>query len=256
LGIVVDTVSDVAIVTIARPEKRNALRRVDRLYLRNVMLELAVATDVRAVILNGADGHFCAGGDIGEMGAADVSSSRERLLELHELVLALTNLPQPTIAAVAGAAAGVGWSLALACDVTIAAPSARFTQSFVKVGLAPDGGAAWLLSKALGKVKARDLIFAGRSLTAEQAHHLGRVLNIAEEDTLLDDAIDLAREYAKAAPLAVRDAKRLCNASTDCGLDAFLQLESDVQPHLTQTNDFQEGLAAFRERRLPNFKGC
>lgn len=255
MGILVETADHVAIVTIDRPEKRNALRREDRLNLLDIMRGLAVDADVRAVILCGAGGHFCAGGDVDEMGTTDEAASRARMLELHELLLAIATLPQPVIAAIAGAAAGMGWSLVLACDVSVAARSARFTQSFVKVGLAPDGGSAWFLSQALGKARARDLVYSGRSLTAEQAHDLGLVLDVVAEDALLGTAKELAREYAKAAPLAIRHAKRLCEAATGRDLRVFLPLEAEVQPLLTQTEDFQEGLTAFRERRQPSFKG-
>lgn len=245
----------VAIVTLVNPERRNALDLEMRRALLQTLRTVAEDEAVRALVLTGADAAFCAGADVGRMGGRDLAGSRQRMQVMHAMVRTLHDLDKPVVAAVRGPAVGIGFSLAMACDVVLAAPSADFSQVFTRVGLAPDGGAIWFLARLLGMQRAKELVYSGRKLRAEEALALGLVSRIVPEEQVLDEAIALATSWADGPGLALAMAKQLFAASVAPSLAQFLEMELLVGPQLSQTADHAEGRAAFQEKRKPRFSG-
>jgi 2-(1,2-epoxy-1,2-dihydrophenyl)acetyl-CoA isomerase len=156
---------------------------------------------------------------------------------------------------VRGPAVGIGWSVALACDLVVAAKSARFSQIFQRIGLAPDGGAIWFLTRRIGMAKAKELVFSARFVEAEEALALGLVNFVVEDDELEAKAAALAADLAAGPTFALGLAKKLFDAAVSPSLDQYLEIESLVQPQLHHTQDNAEGMAAFREKRPPKFVG-
>jgi 2-(1,2-epoxy-1,2-dihydrophenyl)acetyl-CoA isomerase len=150
---------------------------------------------------------------------------------------------------------GIGFGLAMACDVALASPSANFAQVFKRVGLAPDGGAIWFLARQIGLARAKELVFSGRAFGAEEAHAWGLVQRIVPEEQALEEALALAQEYAEGPTLALAMAKQLFAASVSPSLEQYLEMELLVGPQLSQTSDHAEGTAAFMEKRKPRFTG-
>lgn len=245
----------VAVVTMNNPSARNALDLEMRRALLASFREIAEDESILAVVLTGAGDSFCAGADVGKMGGRDLAGSRSRMKTMHAMVRAVHGLDKPVVAAVRGPAVGIGFSLALASDVVVAAPGANFSQVFTRIGLAPDGGAIWFLARHMGLSRAKDLVYSGRKLTGDEAHALGLVQRLGSDEGVLDDALALAAEYAEGPGLALAMAKQLFAASVAPSLDQFLEMELLVGPQLSQTADHEEGRAAFREKRRPRFVG-
>lgn len=250
------TITDgVATVTLARPDKKNAISMAMREQLWETFESLPENDEVRAVVLTGAGGSFCAGMDVGEMGGDDVAWSMTKMRRLHRIARAIAGLRKPTIAAVDGVCVGVGWSYALACDFVIASERARFAQIFRNVGLAPDGGAVWQLRQQIGAMRAKEIVYSGRMVPAEEALSLGLVLEIVPAATLQDRAAAIARELCSAPTLAIAMAKRQFDLAATTGFDQFLEAEFAMQPLMSRTGDHHEAVAAFRERRPARFTG-
>jgi 2-(1,2-epoxy-1,2-dihydrophenyl)acetyl-CoA isomerase len=248
----------VATVVLNRPEKLNALTAEMRQSLCDIFQRLRFDDAVRAIIVTGAGRGFCSGADVERMGAApeDLRAGRERMQQgAHTFLRTLHAIEKPVIAAVRGPAVGIGWSIALACDIVVAARSARFSQIFRRIGLAPDGGAIWFLSRRLGMAKAKELVFSARFVEAEEALALGLVNHVVDDDELLSKAAALAADFAAGPTFALGLAKKLFHAAVGPSLDDYLDLESLVQPQLHHTRDNAEGVAAFREKRPPKFVG-
>lgn len=245
----------VAVVTIDNPAKKNALTPDMRKSLLAAFLGFVDEDEVRAVVLTGAGDAFCSGADVGAMGSRDLAGARVRMKTLHAMVRAVHGLDKPVIAAVRGAAVGAGWSLALACDLVIASETAKFAQVFKRIGLAPDGGAIWFLARQIGFSRAKELVYSARTLLALEALALGLVHRVVADDRLLQEALDLAHDYADGPTLALGMAKQMFAACVLPSLDQFLEMEILVGPQLTQTRDHAEGSAAFKEKRKPAFTG-
>ncbi len=255
MSITVEIDGAVAIVTINAPETRNALTLEMRKDLLQAFQSFAEDQAVRAVVLTGAGEAFCAGADVRAMGGRGLAESRQRMRHMHALIKAIHGLDKPVVAAVRGPVAGMGWSLALACDVVLAGESARFTQAFTRIGLAPDAGAIWFLARQLGMARARELVFSCRAVPAAEAQALGLVHRVLPDAELAQAAVAQAQVYAKAPTFALGMAKQLFAASVSPSLDQYLDAELLVQPQLMQTEDHVEGRTAFKEKRQPTFNG-
>ena len=210
---------------------------------------------MRAVVLTGAGRGFCVGQDLTEFreSAGDIG---DRLRSnYHPNVLAIRRLEKPVIAAVNGAAAGAGLSFACACDLRIAADSASFVPAFINIGLVPDSGGTYFIAHLLGYARAFEWMTSGRKLTAAEAHQWGLVSEVVEADRLAERAVEVAAEYAARPTRGVGMTKRLFGQAFENTLEEQLELEADLQTAATRTNDFKEGVAAFLEKRDPEFSG-
>jgi 2-(1,2-epoxy-1,2-dihydrophenyl)acetyl-CoA isomerase len=242
------------VVTLNRPEARNA---IDIPMRERLLAEVRRAADdpgVRAVVLTGAAGTFSAGGDVRSMEGAGPDAVRARLDPVHEADRIISTCGTPFIAAVEGAAAGLGVSLAAVCDHVVAAEDARFVAAFGRVGLVADGGLLWTLPHRVGMGRAKEMLVFGRTVPAPRAYEIGLADSLAPSGQALDAALERAAEAAALAPLSVAAAKRLL-ARTDHGLDRLLDAEREEQTALFGSADFAEGRAAFAARRPPRFEG-
>lgn len=240
-----------AILTLNRPEARNALSTQLRDALRDRLSELAAARDVGCVLLQGAGGNFCAGGDIRTMGESDPAQVEARMAAVAATAEALAVFPKPLVAAVSGHAAGAGVALACLCDVIVADASARFAFSFLNVGLGPDWGLSFTLPRRIGPAAAQRLLLTRASLTAEEAGQLGLVDHLVVAGTGLDSALTLARDLAAGPPQAMAGVKGLL-ADLD-GLRAALAAEGAHQARCFGSAEHREGVAAFQSKRAPDF---
>jgi 2-(1,2-epoxy-1,2-dihydrophenyl)acetyl-CoA isomerase len=185
----------------------------------------------------------------------DVVAGRARIHRAHRVITALANLDKPVIAAVRGPTVGVGWSIALACDLILASNTARFGVVFKKIGLAPDGGMAYFLTHYIGMLRARELMMSARLVEANEALSMGLVNEVVADDQLETRASALADELAESATFALAMGKRMFRGAVQPSLESFLDLEAHVQNLVLRSDDHREGAAAFREKRKPNFVG-
>ena len=255
----VELAPPVATLILNRPERLNALNLDMARELRAALLEVEARADLRAVILRGEGRAFSAGGDI--RGMADwIERKRpegffsEPLGELHGLMRALWELPKPVIAAVHGVAAGAGMSLALACDLRLAAQGARSNLAFINIGLAPDSGSSYTLPRLVGLGKALELALTGDFLDAVEAERLGVVNRVVPEAELAMEAEAWARRIAEKSAFAVARVKSLLHASYARRLEEQLEAEARVQWEISRDSaDFLEGVRAFLEKRPARF---
>ena len=242
-------------IRLNRPESRNALDTEMGADLRRVLDYVSKDPQIRALILTGVGKAFCAGGDVKSM---DVSmpdlAGRGKLKDFHGWLKSLINLEIPVIAAVNGAAAGAGCSLAMACDLIVASEDARFVHSFVKVGLIPDGASMYFLPRMVGLPRAKELMFSGRTIEASEALAIGLVNKVVPADQLMPRVEEMAGELARGPGKAVALTKRLLNLSMDSDLESMLEFEALGQDICFGTEDFGEGRKAFLEKRKPVFK--
>ena len=252
----VDTTRDgsVLTITLSRPDKLNAFDAATHKAFATA-LEEAADPDVRAVVLTGAGRGFCVGQDLGELrdGDRDVAALLRERWNRH--VLGLRGLEKPVLAAVNGAAAGAGLSLACACDLRVAADSAAFVPAFVNVGLVPDTGGSWLVPRLLGYARAFEWMCSGRKIGAEEALAWGLVSEVVAADGALARTQERAAELAALPTRAIAMTKRLFERAAGSRLGDQLELEAQLQVAATRTEDFAEGVAAFLEKREPRFSG-
>jgi 2-(1,2-epoxy-1,2-dihydrophenyl)acetyl-CoA isomerase len=233
-------------ITLNRPDKLNAFNAPMHAAL-GVALKEARDPDVRAVVLTGAGRGFCVGQDLEEFREAAGDIGSRLRATYHPNVLAIRALEKPVIAAVNGPAAGAGMSFACACDLRIAADTASFVPAFINIGLVPDSGGTFFVTRILGYARAFDWLASGRKLTAAEAHAWGLVSEVVEADRLIVRAGELAAELAALPPLGVGMTKRLLDRAGSSTLEEQLEREAQLQTAATQTEDFQEGVAAFLE---------
>ncbi|HET9355698.1 MAG TPA: 2-(1,2-epoxy-1,2-dihydrophenyl)acetyl-CoA isomerase PaaG [Sphingomicrobium sp.] len=248
--------SGIARITLNRPDRLNSFTRAMHAELRDALASLGEA---RVVVLTGAGRGFCAGQDLNDRavtadsGPVDLGATVEECW--NPLVRLLADLPQPVIAAVNGVAAGAGASLAMACDLVVAARSAKFIQSFSALGLVPDTGGSWHLTRHLGQARAMGLTLTGEPLGASQAAEWGLIWKCVDDDALDSEVEALASKLAALPPLGLAAIKRIVRTSWDRTLDEELDLQRDEMRRLGFTADYREGVAAFLEKRPAVFTG-
>lgn len=247
----------IATVTLDRPDRLNA---IDDALARDAAAALARAGAdgaVRCVVLTGAGRAFCAGADLKQFEDPASAPSPGDVLRrrYHPLIETLVGLGKPTVAAVGGVAAGAGMSLALACDLRVAADDARFIQAFVRIGLVPDSGATYFLPRMVGWAKALELAMLGEPLDAQAALALGLVTRVVPAASLLEEARALARRLAAGPTRALAETRRALAYGARADLAAALDYEADLQAQLALSEDFREGVASFREKREARFTG-
>lgn len=250
----------VCILTLNRPERLNALNLEVAEDLQSG-IGFGVERGTRAFLLTGAGRAFCAGGDLQAVHEIGSRQGRveaffdEPLKLLHDTILMIRTTPVPFIAAVNGVASGAGCNLALACDLVIAANSARFNQAFIKVGLSPDCGGTYILPRLVGWRRATELMFTGDIISAEEALEMGMINSVVADTELMDQALALAERLAAAPTAAIGQTKRLLEASAANNCIDQLDLEREVQIESGKTKDFIEGVSAFLEKRPARFIG-
>src|SRR6267143_2263145 len=255
-ALIVDQSGPIGTITLNRPEARNALDVAMRRELLTALDEIEANPAARVVILTGAGGHFCAGGDVKNMRQRHTAAEgRSRVELLNRAVLRLVNFPLPTIAMVEGYAVGAGSNLALCCDLIVASDRAKFGELFCKIGLAVDGGGTWLLSRVVGMAHAKELVFTGDVIDAAEAGRIGLVNRVVPVAELATATRALAEKIAAGPPLALRLDKRMLNRAATSDLAAALEVEAFSQGLAIASEDHQEGVAAFFDKRPPRFKG-
>jgi len=246
----------IALLTFNRPEKLNALSTPLLQELEAHLRRIESDDSLRVVILTGAgEKAFVAGADIGEYADGSAQAFIDYQLNSRRLFDYIEAFPKPIIAAVNGFALGGGFEIALCCDVLVVSTSARLGLPEGLLGLCPGGGGTQRLTRAVGRYAAADVLLSGRRLSGQRAYELGLAAEIAEPEQLLDVALQKADYMLKVAPLSQREMKRLIRVGLDGSLPAGLSLEQEVLFRLYGTEDGREGIAAFVEKRTPQFKG-
>ena len=245
------------ILTLSNPGMRNALH--PDMYAAAIEALAAAERDasVRAVVLTGADGCFCAGGNLNrllENRQRDVSEQAASIDQLHGWIEAIRNCPKPVIAAVEGPAAGAGFSLVLACDLVVAAAGSKFVMAYVKVGLTPDGGGSWFLARSLPRQLATEILIEGKAVEAARLQQAGLVNRLVPDGAALDMALTWADDLAALSPNAVERIKGLVGAASDNTLASHLELEKQNFVQSLHHRDAQEGISAFLEKRKAHYK--
>jgi 2-(1,2-epoxy-1,2-dihydrophenyl)acetyl-CoA isomerase len=247
--------SGVATITMNRPKSLNSMNDALIEGLHAALDKAQADADVRCIVLTGAGKAFCAGGDLSYLnGLTGVAAKKTFIARVGEVAKRLTVIEKPVIAWVNGVTAGAGVNLMLACDLVYASERARFGESFAKVALIPDCGGLYLLPKAIGVLKAKELMFTGDLIDAPTAERLGMLNAVVADEELRDKVYAMAERLANGAPLALALTKKYLN-DTALTLDEVLALEETTQSLLMGTEDCKEGIAAFYEKRAPKFTG-
>lgn len=249
----------VAILTLNRPDTLNSFNTTMHQEVREAMKDVRVNDEVRCLVLTAAGRGFCAGQDLSDRSVKvtdevpDLGESVEK--NYNPLIRSIMTLDKPVICAVNGVAAGAGASIALACDIVLAARSAKFIQAFCKIGLVPDSGGTFNLVRALGLPRAKGLALLGDRLTAEQAEKWGMIWQCVDDAELMTEALTLAEHLATQPTKGLGMIKKLLNESFSNPLHQQLELEKEAMRTLGLTDDYREGVSAFMEKRQPTFKG-
>jgi 2-(1,2-epoxy-1,2-dihydrophenyl)acetyl-CoA isomerase len=248
----------VRLLVLNRPAALNSLTQAMHAELRAALDAVVRDDDVRAVLITGAGRGFCAGQDLNVPAMAPDAAGRVDIGAVIEanykpLALKLQSLPVPVVVAVNGVAAGAGANLAFCCDLVLAGRSASFIQAFSKIGLIPDCGGTWLLTRLVGRAKAMGLALTGEKITAEEAERLGLVWRVLDDSALMDEAWSAAERLAALPTRALVATRNAFDAAQSLTLEDALNVEARIQRELGHSSDFAEGVAAFQQKRAPRF---
>ena len=246
-----ETLDSVAIITLDQPKIRNAMTADMRVELRGLLARLGADDNVHAAVMLGAEGNFCAGGDVRTMGETDPAKIRDRMTCVAETALAVATFPKPLIAAITGHAAGAGVSVACLADMVVAEETATFTFSFLRLALGPDWGLTWSLARRVGATQAKRLILTRAAIDGAEAYRLGLVDVLVPAGPARDKAIAIAKELAHGPSAAISAVKGML--SDEAGLRAALNNEMAMQLDRFPHWEHQEGAAAFRDKRPANY---
>ncbi len=246
-------------LTLNRPDKLNSFNEPMHLALRAAMERAHAEKEIRAVLITGSGRAFCAGQDLGDRdprkmdGPPDLGRTLDTFY--NPTLRLIRSLEKPVIAAVNGVAAGAGANVALACDIVLAARSAKFIQAFSKIGLTPDAGGSWSLTRLLGEARAKGLALTAEPLTAERAESWGLIWKAVDDDALMTEAVALAQKFASGPTRGLGLTKTSIQAASENDFDTQIDFERDTQRTAGRTRDYAEGVAAFLDKRAPEFKG-
>ena len=260
-ALLVEKTEHVAVLTLNRPQKLNALNGELRDAMLDAIADVKADDAVRAVIFTGAGRGFCSGADLtsGGGGQNTAPTQNEHLDDLGWVgrqALSVYGLNKPVIGAVNGVAAGAGMSLALACDVRVGTEKSRFKTVFIERSLSPDSGMSFFLPRIVGYSRATDLIYTSRTVDAEEAHRIGLLDRLVDHDDLMESALELAGQMTAWPPLALRMSKRVLQHNMECDLETALRYElTSISFGNRAVNDRRESIAAFVEKRKPNYTG-
>jgi 2-(1,2-epoxy-1,2-dihydrophenyl)acetyl-CoA isomerase len=243
-------------LTLNRPDALNSFTVEMKEALLAALKDATRDKETRAIVLTGAGRAFSAGQDLKERQAPGVSDLGDELrVRYNPIISAMRRLEKPIIGAINGVAAGAGISIALACDIIIAAENATFIEAFTRVGLVPDTGSSWFLPRLVGPARAAEMFFTADPVDAATAERIGLINRVVPAEKLMDEANALAARLAKSAPIALALAKRALNRALDSTLEEALDFEAQLQSVAGRSADHKEGVAAFVEKRPANFKG-
>jgi enoyl-CoA hydratase/carnithine racemase len=258
-AIIFNATPPIATIKLNRPDKLNAFGGPMREELLEALGKVAADDEIRVLIVTGEGRGFSAGGDIDHLKqmreAQDERALRQVLDTGQKITNSMRSMPKPVIAAVNGPCAGAGFSFALGCDIRIASEAATFGASFARIGLHPDWGGSWFLPRLVGSAQACELIFTGSMISAREAERIGLVNRVVPHEELMPAVLELASVMARSAPQVVRLAKESIYRSLSSDLESAYARETEVQAQCFYSEDFLEGLSAFKEKRKPQFKG-
>ena len=256
-AVAVERRGNVAIVTLNRPASLNAFDSALRRDLRAAVREVNADDSVRVAILTGAGRAFCAGADLAETNdnGADFRVEDQLNGEYKPILLEMNCAPKPWIGAINGAAAGIGSAFAMNCDLSVMADDAYLYQAFTAIGLVPDGGATWHLVRTLGRLRAYEVIVSGEKIRAQKCLDWGLCNRVVPAGELLEQTLAWAQELAAKSPLALRYAKQALNGAVENSLAATISSEAQLQHLCISSADAAEGVAAFLEKRQPQWQG-
>lgn len=251
--IIVEKVNSITTVTLNRPDRLNAIDMKMREELNSVFQDINRDTETRVVILCGKGKAFCAGGDVNTMGGFQPNDGRLRMKNAQVLIRLILTMDKPVIAAIHGYAMGAGMNLAMACDLIIASDDVKLSQSFTKIGLVPDWGGFYTIPRRVGITKAMELMMLAPIINADTAVNLGLINKVVKSENLMEEAKSIAYKLASGPKVALALCKTIINKSLGGSLEDCFEYEAMAQDICMQTKDFNEGIAALLEKRLPDF---
>lgn len=255
-SILTSTQDGICTITLNRPAVFNSFDQSMGGAFQSALDDAAQDPDVRCVVVTGSGKAFCAGQDLKEVTSPDAPDFTEIVEKTYnESIRRIRSMEKPVVGAINGVAAGAGANIALACDLTVARASASFIQAFSKIGLIPDSGGTWMLPRLVGMQRAAALAFLGDKLSAEDAANMGLIHRAVADDAFEEEVLALATRLAQMPTRGLGLTKKAFNAGWEADLSSHLTTERDLQMEASETADYAEGVAAFLEKRAPNFKG-